>query len=211
MAVRRVIDYIYAGDVFQVNLAQRLLTPAQSDAVSLYRRLRRCNPAPMAGYFDLGDFQIVSASPERFLRLSGGSVETRPIKGTRRRTGRPDADRAAEAELLASEKDRAENVMIVDLLRNDLSRVCTPDSVQVTPALRPRKVRVCRASCLGRLRAFARRMLARWTCSAQRFPADRSPVRRRSARWRSSPSWSQRPGAPTAARWAIWASTAPWT
>ena len=130
-AVQRVIDYIYAGDVFQVNLAQRLLAPARDDAVSLYRRLRRCNPAPMAGYFDLGEFQIASASPERFFNLRDGQVEARPIKGTRPRTGDPEVDRAAEAELLSSEKDRAENVMIVDLLRNDLSRVCTPESVRV--------------------------------------------------------------------------------
>jgi para-aminobenzoate synthetase component I len=130
-AVRRVIDYIGAGDVFQVNLSQRLVAPARDDAVSLYRRLRRCNPATFAGYFDLGQFQIVSASPERFLRVSGREVETRPIKGTRPRTGRPAADRAAETALLASEKDRAENVMIVDLLRNDLARVCDARSVRV--------------------------------------------------------------------------------
>jgi para-aminobenzoate synthetase component 1 len=130
-AVQRAIDYIYAGDVFQVNLSQRLLAPARGDALSLYRRLRRCNPAPFAGYFDLGDFQILSASPERFLRVLDRQVEARPIKGTRPRTGQPTVDRAAEAELLASEKDRAENVMIVDLLRNDLSRACTAESVQV--------------------------------------------------------------------------------
>jgi len=132
-AVQRTIDYIRAGDVFQVNLSQRLLyTAGNGDAVSLYQRLRRCNPAPFACYFDLGEFQIVSASPERFLQVRDRQVETRPIKGTRPRTGDPDTDRTAEAELLASEKDRAENVMIVDLLRNDLSRVCAPESVQVS-------------------------------------------------------------------------------
>jgi para-aminobenzoate synthetase component 1 len=135
-AVRRAIDYICAGDVFQVNLSQRLLAPARGDAISLYRRLRHCNPAPMAGYFDLGQFQILSASPERFLRVADGWVETRPIKGTRPRRGDPAIDRAAEAELLASEKDRAENVMIVDLLRNDLSRACTPESIQVSQLCR---------------------------------------------------------------------------
>ena len=131
-AVQRVIDYIYAGDVFQVNISQRLLAPARDDSVSLYRRLRRCNPAPMAGYFDLGQFQILSASPERFVRVDNGQVETRPIKGTRPRSGDPAVDRAAEAELLKSEKDLAENVMIVDLLRNDLSRVCTAQSIHVS-------------------------------------------------------------------------------
>jgi para-aminobenzoate synthetase component I len=130
-AVRRVIDYIEAGDVFQVNLSQRLVAPARDDAVALYRRLRRCNPAPFAGYFDLNEFQIVSASPERFLRIADREVETRPIKGTRPRSGDLAIDRAAAAELLASEKDRAENVMIVDLMRNDLARVCDARSVRV--------------------------------------------------------------------------------
>ena len=131
-AVQKAIDYIHAGDVFQVNLAQRLLFPTATDALSLYLRLRQCNPAPFAGWFDLGDAKIVSASPERFLSVRGGRVEARPIKGTRRRTAWAEADLFAGDDLLASEKDRAENVMIVDLLRNDLSRVCEPESVRVT-------------------------------------------------------------------------------
>ncbi len=131
-AVQRAIDYIYAGDVFQVNLSQRLLYPAQDDSVSLYRRLRRCNPAPFAGYFDLGDFQVISASPERFLQVADRWVETRPIKGTCPRTSHAETDRRAADALCHSEKDRAENVMIVDLLRNDLARVCRPESVQVS-------------------------------------------------------------------------------
>jgi para-aminobenzoate synthetase component 1 len=135
-AVQRGIDYVYAGDVFQVNLAQRLLFPARDASVSLYLRLRDRNPAPFAGYFDLGRFQIVSASPERFLQLREGVVETRPIKGTRQRTRWPEADLFAGDELRQSAKDCAENVMIVDLLRNDLSRVCLPDSVRVTQLCR---------------------------------------------------------------------------
>ncbi len=131
-AVQRAIDYIHAGDVFQVNLSQRLLYPADGDASSLYLRLRQCNPAPFAGWFDLGEAQIVSASPERFLSVRNGLVEARPIKGTRRRTAWVEADLFAGDDLMQSEKDRAENVMIVDLLRNDLSRVCEADSVQVT-------------------------------------------------------------------------------
>jgi para-aminobenzoate synthetase component 1 len=134
--VHRAIEYIHAGDVFQVNIAQRLLYPAHDDAVSLYLRLRRCNPATFAGYFDLGASQIVSASPERFLKVENGRVEARPIKGTRQRTARPEADLFAGDELMQNEKDRAENVMIVDLLRNDLSRVCRPDSVRVTQLCR---------------------------------------------------------------------------
>lgn len=131
-AVERAIEYIAAGDIFQVNLAQRLLHPAEDDAAALYLRLRRRNPAPFAGYFDLGDFQIASASPERFLQVRDRKVEARPIKGTRQRTSRPEADLFAGDELQASEKDRAENVMIVDLLRNDLARVCRPESIEVT-------------------------------------------------------------------------------
>jgi para-aminobenzoate synthetase component I len=131
-AVARAIEYIRAGDVFQVNLAQRLLFPAADDPVSLYLRLRQRNRATFAAYFDLGDFQIISASPERFLQVRGGDVEARPIKGTRRRSRWPEADLFAGSELRESEKDRAENVMIVDLLRNDLSRVCEPGSVRVT-------------------------------------------------------------------------------
>jgi para-aminobenzoate synthetase component 1 len=102
----------------------------------LYCRLRERNPAPFAGYFDLGEFVIASASPERFLRVDRGEVETRPIKGTRPRGITPEEDQASAAELLASAKDRAENVMIVDLLRNDLGRVCRYGSVRVAAVCR---------------------------------------------------------------------------
>jgi para-aminobenzoate synthetase component 1 len=135
-AVARAIEYIRAGDIFQVNLSQRLLYAAADHAVALYLRMRQRNPAPFAGYFDAGAFQLASASPERFLAVRGREVETRPIKGTRPRHARPEADLFAGDDLLASEKDRAENVMIVDLLRNDLSRVCTDDSVRVTQLCR---------------------------------------------------------------------------
>lgn len=132
-AVRRVVEYIRQGDVFQVNLAQHLFSRATTDSVTLYRRLRERNPAPFAGYFDIdGHRQVVSASPERFLQVRQRRVEARPIKGTRRRLALPEADFYAGQELMDSEKDRAENVMIVDLLRNDLARVCEPDSVKVT-------------------------------------------------------------------------------
>jgi para-aminobenzoate synthetase component 1 len=131
-ATRHAIDYIRAGDIFQVNLSQRLLHAATEPPVELYCRLRERNPAPFAGYLDGGGWQIVSASPERFIRVDRGRVETRPIKGTRGRSRRPEADMFSAEELRASEKDRAENVMIVDLLRNDLSRTCQPESVYVS-------------------------------------------------------------------------------
>jgi para-aminobenzoate synthetase component 1 len=130
-AARRAIDYVHAGDCFQVNLAQRLLHRATLPPLELYDRLRRRNPAPFAGYFDLGEFVVASASPERFLHVEDGEVETRPIKGTRPRGATPEEDERLRRALLDSAKDRAENVMIVDLLRNDLGRVCAYGSVRV--------------------------------------------------------------------------------
>ena len=130
--VQRARDYIFAGDIFQVNLSQRLLCPARCDSASLYQRLRLINAAPFAGYFDIGSAQIISASPERFLQVRDAWIETRPIKGTRRRSGDAGIDQSIADELQNSEKDRSENIMIVDLLRNDLSRICEIDSLKVT-------------------------------------------------------------------------------
>ncbi|MFM7151549.1 MAG: aminodeoxychorismate synthase component I, partial [Gemmataceae bacterium] len=130
-AIRSGIDYVHAGDCFQVNLAQRLLVPASMHPLDLYGRLRRCNPAPFAGLLDLGEEMILSASPERFLRVNEGQVFTRPIKGTRPRGIDPEEDARLARDLQNSVKDRAENVMIVDLLRNDLGRVCSFGSVRV--------------------------------------------------------------------------------
>jgi para-aminobenzoate synthetase component 1 len=131
-AVRRAVEYVHAGDCFQVNLSQRLLAPLREHPLELYGRLRRLNPAPFGAYFDMGDFQILSASPERFLRVfPDGEVETRPIKGTRPRGRTPDEDAALVRDLANSPKDRAENVMIVDLLRNDIGKVCEFGSVRV--------------------------------------------------------------------------------
>jgi len=132
-AVARVIELIGAGDAFQVNLSQRFGASLADgdDALALFRRLAVISPVPFAALIDLGDAQVVSASPELFLRVIGRTVETKPIKGTRPRGVDPRWDAQWAAELLASGKDRAENVMIVDLLRNDLSRVCEDGSVQV--------------------------------------------------------------------------------
>ena len=131
-AVQRVVDYIVAGDIFQANLSQRLESPLEEDPWRLYRRLRELNPAPFAAYLEFDGIGVASASPERFLRVEPtGWVETRPIKGTRPRGVGPDHDAALSRDLRESAKDRAENLMIVDLLRNDLSRVCLPGSVRV--------------------------------------------------------------------------------
>lgn len=135
-AVQEIIDRILAGDLFQANLSQRFLAPFHGDPLALYCAMRRRAPAPMAAWLAHEDHHVLSVSPELFLRHDpeSGAVETRPIKGTRPRGRDADADAVLAAELLASEKDRAENVMIVDVLRNDLSRVCEPRSVAV-PAL----------------------------------------------------------------------------
>ena len=134
--VRRVLDYIRAGDIFQANLAQRFTAPrpAGMTPFGLFRRLCRINPAPFAAFLSVArDRAVVSASPKRFLRVAPGArhVETRPIKGTRPRGRTPDEDAALAAELLSSAKDRAENLMIVDLLRNDLARTSVAGSVRV--------------------------------------------------------------------------------
>ncbi|MEQ8266368.1 MAG: aminodeoxychorismate synthase component I [Parvibaculum sp.] len=132
-AVARIVDYIHAGDIFQANLSQRFETqlPDDDDAYALYLRLRAASPAPFSAFFNFGEGAVVSSSPERFLRCRAGRVETKPIKGTRPRGATPEEDRRLAEELLASEKDRAENIMIVDLLRNDISRACEDDSVIV--------------------------------------------------------------------------------
>ncbi len=131
-AVETAREYICAGDIFQVNLSQRLETEIGIPAYELYKRLRKINPAPFANYFGFDGVSVVGASPERFLKLTGDRVETRPIKGTKPRGKTPEEDQDLAQSLLASVKDRAENVMIVDLERNDIGRVCRYGSVDVT-------------------------------------------------------------------------------
>jgi para-aminobenzoate synthetase component 1 len=131
-AIARIRAYIAAGDVYQVNFTQRFTAPFSGSAAALYLRLRALSPAPHAAFLDFGDFQIVSSTPERLLSVRGRSVETRPIKGTVARIADDAlADAANRARLLASAKDHAELLMIVDLARNDLGRVCAAGSVHV--------------------------------------------------------------------------------
>ncbi|NJM29128.1 MAG: aminodeoxychorismate synthase component I [Rhizobiales bacterium] len=132
-AVARTVEYILDGDIFQANIAQcfSAKVPEGFDAFSFYRHLRDRNPAPFAAYLDCGPLKIVSSSPERLFNFDGQIIEARPIKGTRRRDADPSRDATLIAELTSSRKDRAENVMIVDLLRNDLSRVAKPGTVRV--------------------------------------------------------------------------------
>ena len=130
-ALERVQGYILAGDCYQVNYTQRFRAPCSGSPWLAYLALREACPTPFAGYLGLGDGAILSLSPERFIRMHRRQVETRPIKGTRPRGRTPAEDAANAEELLASPKDRAENLMIVDLLRNDLGRSCTPGTVRV--------------------------------------------------------------------------------
>ena len=125
-------DYIAAGDIYQVNLAQRFEAPVKAASLlPYYEKLRAASPAPMSAYLDTGDREILSSSPELFLRLSGSSIQTRPIKGTRPRFDDPASDLRSSHELKTSEKEMAELLMITDLLRNDLGRICEFGSVAV--------------------------------------------------------------------------------
>lgn len=132
-AVETVRDYIRAGDIYQANIAQRFVTdlPPGFDPFAFYRRLRATNPATFGAYLAFEGLTIASSSPERFLKVAGRRVETRPIKGTVRRAENPAEDTALGEALQVNPKERAENIMIVDLLRNDLSRICAPGSVRV--------------------------------------------------------------------------------
>ena len=131
-AVDRMIRYIIEGDIYIANMTQRLDVMSDREPLAVFEHLRTHNPSPFGGYLDCGDHQLICASPERFLRLRDGVVETRPIKGTRKRGETPEEDEALRRELEQSEKDKSELLMIVDLERNDLNRVCRPGSVEVT-------------------------------------------------------------------------------
>lgn len=133
-AVRRALDYIGRGDIYQVNLSRRFqydFTGHRLDPAELYAELRRRSPAPFGGYLDCGSFQVISNSPERFLHLNGRVVQTRPMKGTRPRGDNAGADRRMREELINSPKETAELLMITDLLRNDLGKVCEYGTVAV--------------------------------------------------------------------------------
>lgn len=134
--VRRAQAYIRAGDIYQVNLSQRLAAPCGTSGWDLFRHLSAVSPAPFSAYLDCGPFQIASSSPELFLRLNGPHIQTRPIKGTRPRSADPTRDAQLTYELQTSAKEMAELVMITDLLRNDIGKVCEFGSVQVPELVR---------------------------------------------------------------------------
>ena len=129
--IKKIKEYICAGDIFQANLSQRLKTTCDDTPVELYARLQKINPSPYSGLFIHPDFSLVSSSPERLIRLADGQVDTRPIAGTRPRGENAHDDERLSRELILSEKERAEHIMLVDLERNDLGRVCQYGSVHV--------------------------------------------------------------------------------
>lgn len=131
-ALNRLKDYIKAGDIYQANLTQRFNCDIKEAPYEIYGKLRRINPAPFASFIDFGEGHIVSSSPERFIQIRDRKMETRPIKGTRPRGKTPEEDIINRADLVNSEKDRAELLMIVDLERNDLGRVAKDGTVKVT-------------------------------------------------------------------------------
>lgn len=131
-AVDRMIRYIIEGDIYIANMTQQLTIESEKQPLDVFYDLRKNNPSPFGGYLDFGDYQIVCASPERFLKMKDRHVNTRPIKGTRKRGATPEEDEMLRQELVDSGKDKSELLMIVDLERNDLNRVCTPGSVKVT-------------------------------------------------------------------------------
>ena len=131
-AVDDMIRYIIEGDIYITNMTQQLKVKSDKKPLDVFYDLRENNPSPFGGYMDYGDFQIVCASPERFLKMKQGHVDTRPIKGTRKRGETSEEDLFMRRELENSEKDKSELLMIVDLERNDLNRVCRPGSVKVT-------------------------------------------------------------------------------
>ena len=134
--VRRAKEYIAAGDIYQVNLSHRFTASWNGDALQFYEALRHYSPAPYAAYLDLGGRAVLSSSPELFLQMSGRGIRTRPIKGTRPRHADATADALSEYELITSPKEIAELVMITDLERNDLGRVCEYGSVQAAELLK---------------------------------------------------------------------------
>lgn len=129
--IERAREYIRNGDIYQVNLSQRFRTTISKKPYEIFKKLRKINPAPFSAYVNFDDIKIISSSPERFIKINDRIIETRPIKGTRPRGKNSDEDKKLRKELLNSEKDRAELIMIADLERNDLGRICKIGTVQV--------------------------------------------------------------------------------
>ena len=209
-AVDRCKDYIAAGDAFQIVISQRFSVPFVLPPFSLYRALRRINPAPFLFFLDFGGFAVVGSSPEVLVRLRDGTVTIRPLAGTRRRGATYEEDQALEAELLADPKERAEHLMLLDLGRNDVGRVAELGSVKVTESfVIERFSHVMHIS--SNVEGSCATGSTRWTRWSAGSPPARCRVRRRCGRWRSSRSWNRTGATSTPAASATSPPTARWT
>ena len=202
-AVRSAVEEIKAGEAFQIVVSQRFEVDTTADALDIYRVLRLTNPSPYMYLLRLDDFDIVGSSPEALVSVKGTTAVTHPIAGSKPRGGTPAEDAALETELLADPKERAEHVMLVDLGRNDLGRVCQPGTVEVVEFMEVRRyshIMHLESTVTGTIPRTAPRSTSSWRPSR----LARCPARRRSAPWRSLTSLRSRDGDSTAAWWAIW-------
>jgi anthranilate synthase component I len=209
-AVIRAKEYIRAGDIIQAVLCQRLETETASDPFEIYRALRFVNPSPYMFYLELEDLRVIGSSPETMVRLTGDTIELRPIAGTRRRGATPEEERELEADLLADPKERAEHIMLVDLGRNDVGRVAAIGSVEVNELMaieRYSHVITSSPTCAARWRPTRRPS----TCSFRLSLPAPFPARRKFAPCRSSASWNRKSAVFTPAPSATSATTATWT
>ena len=174
-AVEKAKDYIYAGDAFQIVPSHRWAGPCPVDPFSLYRGLRVVNPSPYMYFLEFDDFAIAGASPEPMLKVNGGRAEVRPIAGTRPRGSSPEEDLRLARDLLEDQKERAEHVMLVDLGRNDLGRVCEFGTVEVGDLMTDRDLLACDAHRLLGVGQAAVRATARWMRCARACPPARCP------------------------------------
>jgi len=214
--VRQAKEYIAAGDIFQMVLSQRLSCQAQASPFAIYRALRRLNPSPymvflrFPGGLAAPPLHVVAASPEMHVRLEGRTAELRPIAGTRPRGLSDEEDAELAAELLADEKERAEHVMLVDLGRNDLGRVCDYGSVHLDEVMTIERYSHV-MHIVSDVRAGCATAATPSTCYARPSRPALSRERPRCARWRSSRNWNGRGAGFTPGLSAMSASTARWT
>ena len=208
--VSRAREYITAGDIIQAVLSQRFSAESRLPAFDIYRALRFLNPSPYTFFLKIGDQALVGSSPEVMVRLTGSRIELRPIAGTRPRGETEQRDRALADELLSSEKEKAEHVMLVDLGRNDVGRVAESGSVQVNEYMVVERYSHV-MHLVSHVEGIRGASSTPMTSSLPRSPPERSAARRRSGPWRSFMSWSRTRGDPTAAPWATSATTGTWT
>ncbi len=208
--VRKAVEYINAGDAFQVVPSHRLAVPFQLPPFALYRSLRRLNPSPFLFFFDFGGYSVVGSSPEILVRLRDGVVTIRPLAGTRRRGATPEEDRALAAELLGDPKERAEHLMLLDLGRNDVGRVSEIGSVSVKEQFTVEQYsHVCTSPAMSKA-AWPKATMLSTRCSPVFRPGP-SRARRRCGQWRSSTSWRFRVAASTPGRSVTSRPMAGWT